>query len=128
MLGSLTFIISFPFPPQLPLPSHCCPDSVLITSPQVYCNDLLTNLCFQFGLLQFILYTEVKNNLLKTIRSHHSLTKNPSVALSTVLKLISKYSIQALNDLNLFGLTSHKVALFCPSPHTQPSYPFISMH
>ena len=50
------------------------------------------------------------------------------MALSTALKLIFKYSIRALDDLNFFGLTSYQVTLFPPSPHTQPSYPFISMH
>lgn len=52
----------------------------------------------------------------------------PSAALSTALKLISKYSIQALDDLNLFGLTFHHVAFFPTSSHLQYSYSFTSMH
>lgn len=38
-----------------------------------YCSDLLTNLCPQSCLLQFILYSEVKTTFLK----HNLITKLP---------------------------------------------------
>lgn len=115
----------FPFSSSAPLHPHCCPDSrphhLSTGLLQRFINQPLFPPSLAFSNLTSILMSKI--TFQNTIWSHHSLTKNSSVALSTALKLISKYSIQALNDLNSLALPLTRSPSFLPPLKPNPPTP-----